>query len=127
MSSQVRNVPQTLLSTWISVWVRSPFGCGGQGHIQERLGGSPGIGERLRVVAGGCQRVGALEDHGELPAEALRVGCSGLGGNGHEAIAEGALVPLREAWGFRERSRALHGGLQDALRRAAPAAGRPGG
>jgi hypothetical protein len=26
--------------------------------------------------ARGCQRVGALEDHGELPAEALRVGCS---------------------------------------------------
>ena len=45
---------------WISVWVRSPFGCGRQGYVQECLGGPPGIGERLRVVAGGCQGVGAL-------------------------------------------------------------------
>src|SRR5262245_33495161 len=59
-------------ATGISVWVRSPFGCGRQGDVQERLGGSPGIGECRRVVAGGCQRVGALEDHGELLAEAFR-------------------------------------------------------
>ena len=34
-----------------------------------------------------------------------RVGCSGLGGGGHEAIAEGLLVPLREAGDLREVER----------------------
>jgi len=35
------------------------LGCGYQGGVQECLGGSSCIGKRLRVVAGGCQRVGA--------------------------------------------------------------------
>ena len=127
MSVQVRNVPSTLLSTWISVWVRSPFGCGRQGHVQECLGGS-GIGERLRVVVGGCQRVGALEDHGELPAAVLRIGCPGLGGGGHEAIAEGVLVPLHKTGDFGELSGALDGSVVEGGSRArVPASCYPGG
>jgi hypothetical protein len=115
--AQVRNVPQTLLWTRISVWVRSPFTSGRQGYVQDRLGGSPGIREHLRVVGGGCQRVGALEDHRELPAEALRVGCSGVRGSGHEAIAEGKLVPLRETGDLRELSGALDDGVVEGAAR----------
>lgn len=90
---------------------RSPSGRSTQGDVQQRLGGPPGIRERLRFVARGCQRIGAFEDHGQLSAEGLRVGGSGFCGGVHEAITKSLLVSLREAGDLREFSRPLDDGV----------------
>jgi hypothetical protein len=47
------------LFTGVPARVRSPFGCGRQGCVQERHGGSPGIREYLCIVAGGVIYNGA--------------------------------------------------------------------